>query len=209
MMKLVCILLAPIVFLSCQDNSDKGHVSTEPAKRTDSSIITPPTPNPYAIIDISPMDMSYFPVDYPKRKMAHDITTPPVVRVIYSRPHKQGRVIFGSLQKYGEPWRLGANEATEIEFFQNVTIQGKKVNAGRYIIYCIPYENKWTIILNNDVYTWGLKIDSTKDLMRFDVPIKKTSLNFEYFTMVFQPITNGAELVMAWDFTEARLPINF
>jgi hypothetical protein len=27
--------------------------------------------------------------------------------------------------------------------------------------------------------------------------------------MVFQPISNGAELVMAWDDTEARLPINF
>jgi len=27
--------------------------------------------------------------------------------------------------------------------------------------------------------------------------------------MVFQPITNGAELVMAWDDTEGRLPINF
>ena len=141
--------------------------------------------------------------------MAHDIAGLPVMRVIYSRPHRQGRVIFGNLQKYGMPWRLGANEATEIEFFQPVTIQNKKINPGRYIIYCIPYENKWAIILNNDTFTWGLKIDSTKDFMRFDVPIKKTSVNFEYFTMVFQPITNGADLVMAWDDTEARLPINF
>jgi len=155
------------------------------------------------------MDMSYFPVDYSKRKMAHDISTPPVMRVIYSRPHRQGRVIFGSLLKYGERWRLGANEATEIELFQNVSIENKKINTGRYIIYCIPYENKWTMILNDDIYTWGLQIDSTKDLMKFDIPIKKTSVNFEYFTMVFQPITNGAELVMAWDDTEARLPINF
>ena len=141
--------------------------------------------------------------------MAHDISTPPVMRVIYSRPHRQGRVIFGSLLKYGERWRLGANEATEIELFQNVSIENKKINTGRYIIYCIPYENKWTMILNDDIYTWGLQIDSTKDLMKFDIPIKKTSVNFEYFTMVFQPITNGAELVMAWDDTEARLPINF
>jgi len=111
--------------------------------------------------------------------------------------------------KYGERWRLGANEATEIEFFQNVNIQGKKVNAGRYIIYAIPYEEKWTIILNNDLYTWGLQIDSTKDLMRFDISIKKAPLNFEYFTMVFQSMTGGAELVMDWDNTEARLPINF
>ncbi|TMI79624.1 MAG: DUF2911 domain-containing protein, partial [Bacteroidetes bacterium] len=111
--------------------------------------------------------------------------------------------------KYGERWRLGANEATEIEFFQNVSIRGKKINTGRYIIYAIPYEQNWTIILNNDLYTWGLQIDSTKDLMRFDIPTKKAPVNFEYFTMVFQPITGGAELVMDWDNTEARLPINF
>jgi Protein of unknown function (DUF2911) len=107
------------------------------------------------------------------------------------------------------PWRLGANEASEIEFFKNVTIQDKKVNAGRYIIYCIPYKDKWTMILNNDIYTWGLKIDSTKDLMRFDIPVQKAPANLEYFTMVFQPVTNGANLVMAWENTEARLPINF
>jgi hypothetical protein len=54
-----------------------------------------------------------------------------------------------------------------------------------------------------------LKIDATKDIMQFDIPVKKTTVDFEYFTMVFQPITNGAELVMAWDDTEGRLPINF
>jgi hypothetical protein len=203
------LIIAMFLLLSCEDNGDKANSSNEPAKKTDSAIVNTPTPNPYAIVDISPMDMNYFPIDYPKRKMAHDITAPPVMRVIYSRPHKQGRVIFGNLQKYGEPWRLGANEATEIEFFQNVTIQNKKINAGRYIIYCIPYENKWTVVLNNDIYTWGLKIDSSKDLMRFDIPVKKTSMTFEFFTMAFQPIANGAELIMAWDDVEARLPINF
>jgi Protein of unknown function (DUF2911) len=202
------ILLVLIIFFSLSCDNNEKTASEEPPKKADTAIVNTPAANPYAIIDISPMDMSYFPVDYPKRKMAHDITTPPIVRVIYSRPHKQGRKIFGSLQKYGEPWRLGANEATEIEFFRGVTIQGKKINAGRYIIYCIPYENKWTIVLNNDIYTWGLKIDSSKDFMRFDIPIKKASTDFEYFTIVFQPITNGAELVMAWDDTEARLPIN-
>ena len=160
-------------------------------------------------VDKSPMDMSYYPNGYPVLKIQDKLTEPLIARVIFSRPQKNGRTIFGDLLEYGQVWRLGANEASEIEFFQNVTIQSKKVNAGRYIIYCIPNENKWTIILNNDLYTWGLKIDSTKDLMQFDIPIKKTSTDFEYFTMVFQPITSGAELVMAWDDTEGRLPINF
>ena len=209
MIKPAHILLCSITFLSLSCDHNEKTASEEPARKADSAIVTAPSANPYAIIDISPMDMSYFPVDFPKRKMTHDITTPPIMRVIYSRPHKQGRIIFGNLQKYGEPWRLGANEATEIEFFQNVSIQRKKINPGRYIIYCLPYENKWTIVLNNDIYTWGLKIDSSRDLMKFDIPIKKTPVVFEYFTMVFQPINNGAELVMAWDDTEARLPINF
>jgi len=200
-------ILPAILLFSCASKNETNSPDRSSQKQDTTIVAT--TPNPYAVVDLSPMDMSYFPVDYSKRKMAHDISTPPVMRVIYSRPHRQGRVIFGSLLKYGERWRLGANEATEIELFQNVSIENKKINTGRYIIYCIPYENKWTMILNDDIYTWGLQIDSTKDLMKFDIPIKKTSVNFEYFTMVFQPITNGAELVMAWDDTEARLPINF
>jgi len=207
MLKLFYAFFASIIFFSCASKS-KTNNAGQSFSKNDTSIAAPSS-NPYSVVDISPMDMSYFPVDYSKRKMAHDISTPPVMRVIYSRPHKQGRVIFGDLLKYGERWRLGANEASEIEFFENVVIQNKKINAGRYVIYCIPYPEKWTMILNNDVFTWGLKIDSTKDLLKFDIPIKKTSTNFEYFTMVFQPITHGAELVMAWDDTEARLPINF
>ena len=204
----ILILASIFFFFSCGNRNEKS-ASSEPTNKTDT--LTPNTQpaNPYVIVDISPMDMSYFPVDYPKLKMAHNTSTPPVTRVIYSRPHKQGRVIFGKLLKYGESWRLGANEATEIEFFRDVSIQGKKINPGRYILYCIPYENKWTMILNNDIYTWGLKIDSTQDLQKFDIPIKKAPVNFEYFTMVFEKISNGAELVMAWDDIEARLPINF
>jgi hypothetical protein len=193
--------------MACTGVNEKNSDQTE--KTPDTAIVHTPPANPYAAIDLSPMDMSYFPVNYSQLKMTHDLATPPIMRVIYSRPHRQGRTIFGNLLKYGERWRLGANEASEIEFFQNVTIQDKKVNAGRYIVYCIPYRDKWTIILNNDLYTWGLKIDSTKDVMQFDIPVKKTSIDFEYFTMVFQPVSNGAELVMAWDDTEARLPINF
>jgi hypothetical protein len=207
MTKGACLVLPAIFLFSCASKNETKNAD-EFHQKKDTTIATPVS-NPYAIVDISPMDMSYFPVDYSKRKMAHDITSPPIIRVIYSRPHRQGRVIFGDLLKYGERWRLGANEATEIEFFQNVSIQGKKVNAGRYIIYAIPYEEKWTMVLNNDLYTWGLQIDSTKDFMQFDIPTKKAPVNFEYFTMIFQPIPKGAELVMAWDKTEARLPINF
>ena len=175
----------------------------------DSNLIKTDSINPYAPIDVSPMDMSYFPVDYPVRKMSGREKRQPVARVIYSRPHRQGRRIFGVLLKYGDPWRLGANEATEIEFFQPVTIQDKKIAKGKYVLYAIPYQDKWSIVFNSNLNTWGLTPNPKDDVFKFDIPIQITNQPVEYFSMAFQKADNGADLVMAWDTVVARLPIQF
>ena len=165
--------------------------------------------NTYANVDVSPMDMSYFPVDYPKLKMANANTPPPVARLIYSRPHLQRRPLFNGILKYDETWRLGANEASEINFYKSVTIQGKKIKAGRYTIYGIPHDDTWTIILNSNIDTWGLKQDSTKDIGRFEIPVSTNGTSLEYFTMVFEKTDTGANLVIAWADVVAKLPIEF
>ncbi|ANE53463.1 hypothetical protein SY85_12390 [Flavisolibacter tropicus] len=164
--------------------------------------------NPYSALDISAMDISYFPIDFPVLKMTKGTPELPIARIIYSRPHKQGRKIFGGLLKYGEPWRLGANEATEIELFQPLRIQGKTVAKGRYILYCIPTETKWTIVFNTNIYTWGLKQNAKKDVYRFDIPIQKTANNIENFTILFQGEAPHANILIAWDDVEARLPFS-
>ena len=81
-------------------------------------------------VDKSPMDMVYFPDAYPHLKIQNKPTEPLIARVIFSRPQKNGRTIFGELLEYGKVWRLGANEATEIEFFQNVKIGNTKIKKG-------------------------------------------------------------------------------
>ena len=159
--------------------------------------------------------MSYYPVNYPTQLMSGNDSTGLVARVIYSRPQKNGRTIFGkdappkSVQQYGSYWRLGANEATEIEFFKTVTIGGQKISKGRYIIYCIPYEDKWTVIFNTNLFDWGLHPDVKKDIARVDIPATKTGRPIEFFTMVFQQSSAGADLIMAWDSVKAVLPISF
>src|SRR5436190_21499076 len=75
-------------------------------------------------LDKSPMDMSYFPTDYPILKTQNKTTAAPVARIVYSRPQKDNRAIFGQLIEYNKVWRLDANEATEIEFFRDVNIAG-------------------------------------------------------------------------------------
>lgn len=160
-------------------------------------------------LDKSPMDMCYYPVDYPKLKMSGSFKEPLIARVIYSRPQKNHRNIFGDLIKYGSVWRLGANEASEIEFFKDVNITGKKVQKGRYIIYCVPQVDNWTIVLNSDLYTWGLKFDSTKDEYKFNIPVAKTRFPYELFTMEFEQADKGMKLSMEWDSLKASLPITW
>jgi len=167
-------------------------------------------PDPGGVaIDKSPMDMAYYPVDYPKEKMVKTTNEQLIARLIYSRPKKDKRIIFGDVIKYGSPWRLGANEATEIEFFKNVTIQNQKIAQGRYVLYCIPYPDKWRLILNNDLFTWGLKFDSTRDVYQFTVPVQKSDVPFERFTMEFEKASTGMQLHIAWDSLHADVPILF
>jgi hypothetical protein len=160
-------------------------------------------------IDKSPMDMIYYPEDFPVLKMSGKVSGIPVARVIYSRPSKDGRQIFGNVVKYGTYWRLGANEGTEIEFFTDVEISGRKVKRGRYILYCVPYEKKWTLKLNDDLYTWGLRIHSARDVYSFDVPAIKSDNVFEILTMKFEKFEDGARLMMAWDSVKAALPFKY
>ncbi len=163
--------------------------------------------------DQSPMDISYCPSEYPQRKLAGTISNDPLIaRVIYSRPHKKKRVIFGegenSLCRYGSPWRLGANESTEIEFFNPVSIGSNQIPPGKYVMYAIPFAHKWVLALNTNVYSWGLQIDSTKDIFRASFPVEKQQPALEDFTIIFETSGKLANMIMAWDDVKVVVPIH-
>jgi Protein of unknown function (DUF2911) len=159
-------------------------------------------------VDKSPMDMSYYPNGYPVLKIQDKPIEPLVARVIYSRPQKNGRTIFGDLLEYGKVWRLGANEATEIEFYQNVKINNTKIKKGRYTLYCIPYAEKWTLFINKENDTWGsFKYDSKKDIAKIELTVQKQDEITESFAMVFEKTTSGINLIIAWDDVKVTMPI--
>ncbi|MBK7884975.1 MAG: DUF2911 domain-containing protein [Chitinophagaceae bacterium] len=154
------------------------------------------------------MDMSYYPTGYPVQKIQNKISESLVARVIYGRPQKSNRIIFGELIEYGNVWRLGANEATEIEFFRDVKIGKSKIKKGRYTLYAIPYADKWTIIVNSETDTWGaFKYDIKKDVVRIDVPVQVQTEIIDAFSMAFEKSTGGINLIIAWDAVKVTLPI--
>jgi hypothetical protein len=161
-----------------------------------------------APVDKSPMDMVYFPDNYPILKIQDKAKEPLIARVIYSRPQKADRTVFGDLVEYGKVWRLGANEATEVEFFKEVKIDGKRVPKGKYTLYAITSPEQWTFIVNKETDTWGsFKYDEKKDLLRVNVPVQKEAQPVESFTVSFEKTAAGANLVINWDDVKTALPI--
>jgi Protein of unknown function (DUF2911) len=162
------------------------------------------------ILDKSPVDISYHPANFPVLKIQDKISEPLVARVVYSRPQKNDRVIFGELVEYGKVWRLGANEATEIEFYKEVKIGGKKVAKGRYTLYALVNKNSWTMIVNKETDVWGaFKYDSKKDIVRTDVPVVANTEVAEAVAMAFEKTTAGMNLIIAWDDVKVVLPISY
>ncbi|MEQ8624144.1 MAG: DUF2911 domain-containing protein [Vicingaceae bacterium] len=90
-----------------------------------------------------------------------------MVTIEYSSPSVKGREIFGGLEKFGKVWRAGANEATTIEFSQDVMINGEELPAGKYAFFVTPKkEGDWTIYFNTEAKQWGAyKKDDSKDAL--------------------------------------------
>lgn len=158
--------------------------------------------------DKSPMDMAYFPDHF-----AHDRKPgeKAIIRVTYSRPVKNGRDIFGKLVPYGQVWRTGANESSEIKFYQDVMLGGKSVKAGTYSLFTIPNETEWTIILNTDVDYWGAyKYNAEHDVLRIPAKVGTLTEPLESFSIQFESTGDKSGIMrLGWDKIYAEVPFSF
>ena len=131
-----------------------------------------------------------------------------LVRITYSRPQKKGHKIFGNSVPFGKLWRTGANEATEITLYEDILINGEKINSGTYTLYSILNEQNWEIIINKATNTWGAyNYDESLDVLRTTVPVKRTSASIENFSIHFKPTDMGTDLLIGWDNTFVEIPI--
>src|SRR5579863_5326349 len=78
------------------------------------------------------------------------------ITVNYSSPRMRGRKIFGDLVPFGEVWRAGADEATALVTNVDVVVGGKNVPAGKYTLFILPTQTKWTLIVSKQTGEWGI-----------------------------------------------------
>ncbi len=138
------------------------------------------------------------------------------VTITYGRPHtiKPGttevRKIWGGLVPYGEPWRMGADEATLLITQKPIEMGGKTIPAGAYTLYMMPEENGPSqLAFSTDIGKWGIPVDTSHDLVRVD--LKKETLDepVHQFTMaITRSPSGGGVLKMMWEKTEFSVPFS-
>lgn len=153
-------------------------------------------------IDKAPHDISYY---------RESRITKPLVKVLYGRPSvEENTEIFGSVIPFNELWRTGANEATEIKFYKDTFFGNIQIKAGTYVLYTVPGESEWEIILSSNTDVLGaFQYDPLFDVAKIRVPVKKSE-SLKTFSIAFkkQNETN-AKMVLAWGSTRVNVPLNF
>ena len=151
-------------------------------------------------VDEAPHDISYY---------RENMVAKPLVKVIYGRPKKDGREIFGDVVEYGKVWRTGANEATEVKFYKDILFGDVKVSAGTYVLLTIPGENEWEVILSSNIDVWGaFQYNPLFNVASITIPSKKAE-SVEIFSIAFKTKNNNVNMVLAWDSTRVQIPIAF
>ena len=132
-----------------------------------------------------------------------------LITIEYSSPRMKGRKIFGGLVPYGEVWRTGANEATSFITNADLTVGGKDVPAGKYTIFTVPEQDKWTLILNKHTGEWGIPYNyQSEELARIPMQVSKTASPVENFTISFQQGAGECTLQMSWENTQASVKLS-
>lgn len=148
------------------------------------------------------------------------------VKVTYGRPYIRGRRIFGAagdtvqyLVPFGQLWRTGANEGTELTTTAPVHFAGQPLAAGTYSIFTVPGAQSWEVRVSPQVGLDGTGritaagqftadvYDTTRDVVKVSVPSRQIGEPVDQFTIMFEDSASGADMVLRWERTEVRIPI--
>lgn len=139
----------------------------------------------------------------PPRDAATPGVEPTRIRIDYGQPHLRGRKLHtGNLVPLDSVWRLGANEATELETGVDLLVGGQPVPKGKYTLYALPTAAGWKLIVNKNTGQWGTDYKAEHDLVRVDLRKRALASPVESLSIWLIPATGpgnpAGELRFAW-----------
>ncbi len=149
------------------------------------------------------------PAPSPASKLEQRVGTTDIT-ITYSRPGVKDRTIFSKdgLQPYGEFWRVGANQATKIEFSKDVKVGGEELSAGAYTILAKPGKSEWMVMMYAyEANGWGSYRQKDPDASWTIKPEAMKEM-VETFRIDVNNIRDySADINLEWEKTRITLPI--
>jgi len=128
------------------------------------------------------------------------------IKIDYSRPGIKGRKIFGNIVPFDSIWRTGANSPTTFIANDSLTINGKGLPKGTYIILTRPGKTSWDIIFNKNPLVSYENYIPKDDVLKINVPVNKTNQTVESFTISISDIkSDNCNLNFEWENTAVQL----
>jgi len=130
------------------------------------------------------------------------------IKFDYSRPAMKGRKIFGELVPFGEIWRTGANNATKFTTLDSLTIGGKGLAKGTYVVLTRPFRDQWEVIFNKnpDVSVFNYKPED--DVLKLIAKVSNTADVTENFEITTDNVTsNTCNIIFKWENTKASFNV--
>jgi Protein of unknown function (DUF2911) len=132
------------------------------------------------------------------------------IKIEYSRPSMKGRKIMGEIVPFGDIWRTGANSPTKFTTSDSITIGGKGLAKGTYVVLTRPGKDSWEVIFNKNPaasafnYTPEIQKDDVVKVMGKPMTLP---MSIENFTFNIGNITaNSANIEMMWENTYVTVP---
>ena len=133
-------------------------------------------------------------------------------KVCYGRPSANSRTVMGELVPFGQPWRMGANEAAAIHLPFAAEVGGVDLESGSYSIYAVPGDGEWKFVLNSNFERWGIPIDDEvmgTDVGSFTRFVEASDEMVEQFTIGWHAHGDDAgHLVLEWEHTRVEIPVH-
>jgi hypothetical protein len=128
------------------------------------------------------------------------------IEIVYGRPFKRGRDVWGTVVEWNKPWRTGANAATTLSTSADLMFGRTLVPAGKYTLFSLPTPTGTRLIISSQTGQWGTAYDATRDFARLDMSYAPLTSPVEQFTMAVVPQGTGGVLKFSWDKREYSIP---
>lgn len=120
------------------------------------------------------------------------------ITITYGQPSLKGRDIFGMVQP-GMVWRLGMNQATQIETTGDLVVAGKQVPAGKYTLWAKKTgADSWNLAFHPKTGVWGQP--ELKEGYIAELPLKTTKVadSAEQLTITLADDKGKAAIRIHW-----------